>query len=110
MIKNTPASNDCGTTSAHPRKAVMNSSRSICPTSSVFLYDLNNRLDTVARRLFRSYKKTLLVGQMLLLLFMTAFLGWAEVVPQSLLAGVFFIIGVAVSSGVMIYPIIRSMF
>ncbi|MHB8057377.1 MAG: MFS transporter [Desulfuromonadaceae bacterium] len=67
-------------------------------------------IDTVARRFFRSYKKTLLAGQLALLLLMTAFLGWAETVPQPLLAMVFFLIGLAVSSGVMIYPIIRSMF
>ena len=67
-------------------------------------------VDAVARRFFRSYKKTLLAGQLLLLLFMTAFLGWAETIPQPLLAGLFFVIGLAVSSGVMIYPIIRSMF
>ena len=67
-------------------------------------------IDMVARRVFRSYKKTLLAGQLLLLLFMTAFLGWAEAIPQPLLAGVFFMIGLVVSSGVMIYPIIRSMF
>ena len=66
--------------------------------------------DVIARRFFKSYKKTLLAGQLLLLLLMTAFLGWAEVMPQILLAGVFFVIGLAVSSGVMIYPIIRSMF
>jgi sugar phosphate permease len=67
-------------------------------------------VDTVARRFFRSYKKTLLAGQLVLLLFMSGFLGWAEAIPQPLLAGVFFVIGLAVSSGVMIYPIIRSMF
>jgi sugar phosphate permease len=67
-------------------------------------------IDTVARRFFKSYKKTLLAGQLLLLLLMTAFTGWAEVVPQALLAGLFFAIGLAVSSGVMIYPIVRSMF
>ncbi len=67
-------------------------------------------VDTVARRFFRSYKKTLLAGQLVLLLFMSAFLGWAEAVPRPMLAGVFFIIGVAVSSGVMVYPIIRAMF
>jgi sugar phosphate permease len=67
-------------------------------------------VDTVARKFFRSYKKTLLAGQLSLLLLMTAFLGWAEAIPQSMLAGVFFIIGLVVSSGVMIYPIIRSMF
>lgn len=67
-------------------------------------------IDTVARRVFKSYKKTLLAGQLVLLLLMTAFLGWAEATPQPLLAVVFFAIGLAVSSGVMIYPIIRSMF
>ncbi len=35
-------------------------------------------IDTVARRFFRSYKKTLLAGQLALLLLMSAFLGWAE--------------------------------
>lgn len=67
-------------------------------------------VDAVALRFFRSYKKTLLTGQLLLLLFMTSFLGWAEAIPQPLLAVLFFLIGLAVSSGVMIYPIIRSMF
>jgi sugar phosphate permease len=67
-------------------------------------------VDVVARRFFRSYKKTLLAGQLVLLLLMTAFLGWAEALPQPLLAALFFVIGLAVSSGVMIYPIIRSMF
>lgn len=66
--------------------------------------------DTIARRIFRSYKKTLLAGQLLLVLLMSAFLGWAEIIPRPLLATVFFAIGLAVSSGVMIYPIIRSMF
>jgi sugar phosphate permease len=66
--------------------------------------------DTIARRVFRSYKKTLLAGQLLLLILMTAFLGWAELIPPALLMLVFFIIGLAVSSGVMIYPIIRAMF
>lgn len=66
--------------------------------------------DTVARRFFKSYRKTLLAGQVALLLLMSAFVGWAEIIPQPLLAGVFFVIGLAVSSGVMIYPIIRSMF
>jgi sugar phosphate permease len=66
--------------------------------------------DTIARRFFKSYKKTLLAGQMFLLLLMSAFLGWAEAIPHPLLAALFFVIGLAVSSGVMIYPIIRSMF
>lgn len=67
-------------------------------------------IDTVARRFFGSYKKTLLAGQLALLLFMSAFLGWAEAIPQPLLAVLFFVVGLAVSSGVMIYPIIRAMF
>jgi sugar phosphate permease len=66
--------------------------------------------DTIARRLFHSYKTTLLVGQSAMLLFMTAFLGWADHLPPALLAALFFVIGLAVASGVMIYPIIRSMF
>ncbi|MBC8016964.1 MAG: MFS transporter [Verrucomicrobia bacterium] len=66
--------------------------------------------DSIARRFFRSYKKTLLAGQLALLLLMTGFLGWAELLPQPLLMAVFFAIGLAVSSGVMIYPIIRAMF
>jgi sugar phosphate permease len=66
--------------------------------------------DSIARRIFRSYKRTLLVGQLALLFLMTGFLGWAEALPEPLLMTVFFAIGLAVSSGVMIYPIIRSMF
>ena len=66
--------------------------------------------DTVARRFFRSYKKTLLAGQVALALLMTGFLGWVELLPLPLLMAVFFLIGLAVSSGVMIYPIIRAMF
>jgi sugar phosphate permease len=67
-------------------------------------------IDTVARRVFRSLKRTLLAGQTALLLLMCAFLGPAESLPQPLLAVVFFATGLAVSSGVMIYPIIRAMF
>lgn len=66
--------------------------------------------DTVARRYFRSYKRTLLAGQLVLGLLMTGFLGWIELLSRQLLMAVFFVIGLAVSSGVMIYPIIRSMF
>jgi sugar phosphate permease len=66
--------------------------------------------DSIARRVFRSHKKTLLAGQVALLLLMTGFLGWIELLPQPLMMAVFFAIGLAVSSGVMIYPIIRSMF
>jgi sugar phosphate permease len=66
--------------------------------------------DSLARRFFRSYKKTLLTGQVVLALLMTGFLGWAELLPQPLLMALFFAIGLAVSSGVMIYPVIRAMF
>jgi sugar phosphate permease len=66
--------------------------------------------DSIARRVFRSYKTTLLAGQAVLALLMTGFLGWVELLPQPLLLAVFFAIGLAVSSGVMIYPIIRAMF
>jgi sugar phosphate permease len=66
--------------------------------------------DTVARRFFRSYKKTLLAGQVALAFLMTGFLGWVELLPLPLLMAVFFLIGLAVSSGVMIYPLIRAMF
>jgi sugar phosphate permease len=66
--------------------------------------------DSIARRVFCSYKKTLLAGQVILLILMSAFLGWAELIPHPLLLAVFFAIGLAVSSGVMIYPIIRAMF
>lgn len=66
--------------------------------------------DTIARRFFRSYKMTLLAGQILLFLLMSGFLLLADALPHTLLASLFFTIGLAVSSGVMIYPIIRSMF
>jgi sugar phosphate permease len=66
--------------------------------------------DSIARRVFRSYKKTLLAGQLALAILMTGFLGWVELLPQPLLMALFFAIGLAVSSGVMIYPIIRAMF
>jgi predicted MFS family arabinose efflux permease len=67
-------------------------------------------IDTIARRFFRSYKNTLLAGQLILLLFMSAFLGWADTLTQPLLALLFFAIGLAVSSGVLIYPVVRAMF
>lgn len=67
-------------------------------------------VDTVARRLLCSYKKTLVAGQIILMVLMSGFLGVAETLPRPLLAAVFFAIGLAVSSGVMIYPIVRSMF
>ena len=66
--------------------------------------------DTIARKVFCSYKKMLLAGQMVLLALMWVFLGVAEQLPLPLVAITFFAIGLAVSSGVMIYPIIRLMF
>ena len=66
--------------------------------------------DSIARRIFRSYKRTLLAGQLALALLMTGFLGWVELLPPPFLMALFFAIGLAVSSGVMIYPIIRAMF
>jgi sugar phosphate permease len=66
--------------------------------------------DVIARRVFKSHKKTLLAGQALLTLLMCGVLGPAESVPVYLLALWFFVIGLAVSTGVMIYPIIRNMF
>ena len=67
-------------------------------------------IDLIARKVFHSYKKTLLAGQTLLLILMSGFLGWGESLPEGLLALWFFCIGLAVSSGVMIYPIIRNSF
>jgi len=66
--------------------------------------------DTIARRVFRSYKRTLLAGQALLLCLMCMFLGPAELLPHAFLYLLFFVIGLAVASGVMVYPIIRLMF
>ena len=67
-------------------------------------------IDTIARKVFRSYKRTLIAGQIALLVLMTGFLGKADFLPQPLLAAAFYAVGLAVSSGVMVYPIIRSMF
>jgi sugar phosphate permease len=61
-------------------------------------------------RLFGSHKKTLLAGQTLLLLLMTIMLGPAERLPRILVEAAFFLIGIAVSSGVTIYPMVREMF
>jgi sugar phosphate permease len=67
-------------------------------------------IDSIARKVLRSYKNTLLAGQALLLLLMAGFLGVAEMLSHAALAALFFVLGLAVSSGVMIYPIVRSMF
>lgn len=67
-------------------------------------------VDTLARKVFHSYKKTLLAGQFILLLFMSGFLGWGEWLPAEMRMVWFFGIGLSVSSGIMIYPLIRNMF
>jgi sugar phosphate permease len=67
-------------------------------------------IDGFARKVMRSYKRALLAGQSLLLLLMTAFLGVAELMSPTALTVLFFALGVAVSSGVTIYPIVRSLF
>jgi sugar phosphate permease len=67
-------------------------------------------IDSVARKILHSYKRTLLAGQLVLLLLMTGFQGFADRLPPVLLGAFFFALGLAVSSGVMIYPIVRSMF
>jgi len=67
-------------------------------------------LGRVTDRLFKSRKRTLLAGQVLLLMLMTLMLGPAEALPRPLLYGAFFAIGVGVSSGVTIYPFVREMF
>lgn len=56
-----------------------------------------------------SLGKTILLGQSLLLVLMTAMLGPAEVVPQATVAIIFFMIGLASSSGVLIYPLARNL-
>jgi len=64
--------------------------------------------DRIAQKLFRSYSRTLLAGQFSLALLMTGFLGWLPLLPAWGLGFYFLAIGLTVSSGVMIYPIIRA--
>jgi sugar phosphate permease len=67
--------------------------------------------DACVRRFFAgSQKWMLIVGSSFLALLMTAFLGWGEVLPPWLLALTLLLLGLAVSSGVLIYPIIRASF
>ena len=65
-------------------------------------------VDTVARRLFHSYTRTLWTGQLALLGLMSGFMGWLSRIPVEALPLYFFLVGLAVSSGIMIYPIIRA--
>jgi sugar phosphate permease len=64
--------------------------------------------DRIAQQVFHSYSRTLLAGQLCLVLLMSGFLGWLPLLPHWLLAVYFLAIGLTVSSGVMIYPIIRA--
>ncbi len=64
----------------------------------------------VSDRVLKSRKWTLFWGQLALLLLMTLMLGPAERLSRPLLGAAFFAIGLAVSSGVTIYPMIREMF
>lgn len=67
--------------------------------------------DACVHRFFAgSQKWMLIVGSSFLALLMTAFLGWGEVLPPWLLSLILFLLGLAVSSGVLIYPIIRASF
>lgn len=65
-------------------------------------------MDRLARRVFHSYTRTLLAGQLGLVALMSGFLGWLELLPNGLLPGYFLLVGLTVSSGVMIYPITRA--
>jgi hypothetical protein len=64
--------------------------------------------DRIARTVFRSYSRTLLAGQFCLVGLMTGFLGWLPLLPTWALAVYFLGLGLSVSSGVMIYPIVRA--
>jgi hypothetical protein len=64
--------------------------------------------DRIARTVFHSYSRTLLVGQFCLTGLMTGFLGWLTLLPLWALPIYFLGIGLTVSTGVMIYPIIRA--
>ncbi|MDK9717145.1 MAG: MFS transporter [Trichlorobacter sp.] len=64
--------------------------------------------DRIARTLFHSYSRTLLAGQLCLAALMSGFLGWLALLPLWTLPLYFLGIGLTVSTGVMIYPIIRA--
>jgi sugar phosphate permease len=67
-------------------------------------------LGRVTDRLFRSHKRTLLAGQALLFLLMFLMTGPAERLSRPALAACFFLLGVAVSTGITIYAVVREMF
>lgn len=56
-----------------------------------------------------SLTSTMILGQLTLLLSMTAMLGPAELAPRAVLALIFFVIGLASASGVLIYPMSRNL-
>lgn len=64
--------------------------------------------DRIAQKIFHSYSRTLLVGQLCLAALMSGFLGWLTLLPLWTLPIYFLGIGLTVSTGVMIYPIIRA--
>lgn len=66
-------------------------------------------LGTVIDRLGGSLTKTMVTGQLILLLAMTAMLGPAELVSRTALALIFFVIGLASASGTLIYPLARNL-
>ena len=67
-------------------------------------------LGRATERLFKSKKRTLLAGQVLLVCLMMLMLGPAETLSRPLLCSAFFVIGIGVSSGVTIYSFVREMF
>lgn len=67
-------------------------------------------VDSVARRFFHSFKKTMLALLTMLMILMSGFLGWGGLLPHTVMPLWFFLIGISVSGGVMIYPIIRNNF
>lgn len=64
----------------------------------------------ISTNILRSRKWTLVLGQALLLALMTLLLGPLETAAPFLLPVIFLVMGLAVSSGVTIYPMIREMF
>ena len=66
-------------------------------------------LGKVIDLLHGSLTKTMLLGQSMLLVMMTAMLGPAEAVPHFVLVVIFFVIGLVSSSGVIIYPLARNL-
>lgn len=66
-------------------------------------------LGKVIDRLGGSLTTTMVLGQLILLLAMTAMLGPAELVSSTVLALIFFVIGLASASGVLIYPLARNL-